>query len=171
MMTKKVTAARQKVMTLAHYDHQKGLNTHAYFKTHNHAKSEDLVQETFMKTWVYLLKGGKIELMRAFLYHVLNNLIIDDYRKHKTISLEVLTEKGFEPSIDYSRRLFNTLDGGAALLLIERLPEKYKKIMRMRYIQDLSLEEMSLITGQSKNALTVQAHRGLEKLKQLYKFS
>ena len=40
--------------------------------------------------------------------------------------------------------------------------------MRMRYVQDLSLKEMALITGKSQNALAVQAHRGLMKLKLLY---
>lgn len=40
--------------------------------------------------------------------------------------------------------------------------------MRMRYAQDLSLTEIALITKQSKNTVAVQAHRGLEKLKQLY---
>jgi DNA-directed RNA polymerase specialized sigma24 family protein len=43
--------------------------------------------------------------------------------------------------------------------------------MRMRYVQELTIQEMSLITGQSKNAFTVQTHRGLKKLKLLYKFS
>jgi DNA-directed RNA polymerase specialized sigma24 family protein len=38
----------------------------------------------------------------------------------------------------------------------------------MKYIQHLSIEEMSAITGQSKNVITVQAHRGLAKLKTLY---
>ena len=42
--------------------------------------------------------------------------------------------------------------------------------MRMKYNQDLSLTEMSLITGQTKNAMAVQLHRGLEKLKVLYDF-
>ena len=107
-------------------------------------------------------------IMKAFLYHVLNNLIVDEYRKRKAISLDVLFEKGFEPSNDDSGRVLNILDGKAALLLIQRLPVKYQKVMRMRYVQDLSLEEMSLITGQTKNTLAVQAHRGLEKLKLLY---
>jgi DNA-directed RNA polymerase specialized sigma24 family protein len=48
------------------------------------------------------------------------------------------------------------------------LPKKYQKVVHMRYVQDLTLEEMSLITGQSKNAMAVQVHRGLEKLKLLY---
>ncbi len=106
--------------------------------------------------------------MKAFLYHILNNLIVDQYRKHKTTSLDVLLEKGVEPSAGNSGRLFNILDGKAALLLIARLPEAYQKVMRMRYVQDLSLAEMSLITGQSKNTIAVRIHRGLEKLKVLY---
>lgn len=77
-------------------------------------------------------------------------------------------EKGFEPTTGNSNRFLNVLDGKAAFLLIARLPEKYKKIMRMRYVQDLSLKEISLITGQSKNSIAVQAHRGLDKLTLLY---
>jgi len=66
-----------------------------FFKLHDHALGEGLVQETFMKPVVYLVKKGKIDLMKAFLYHVLNNLIIDEYRKHKTSSLDTMQEKGF----------------------------------------------------------------------------
>jgi DNA-directed RNA polymerase specialized sigma24 family protein len=41
------------------------------------------------------------------------------------------------------------------------LPEKYKKVMRMKYVQLLNLEEISLLLGQTKNATAVQLHRGL----------
>jgi RNA polymerase sigma-70 factor (ECF subfamily) len=92
---------------------------------------------------------------------------VDEYRKRKTTSLDALLEKGFEPSASYSGIPFNALDEKSTLLLIQRLPEKYQKVMRMRYLQDMSLKEMSLITGQSKNTIAVQVHRGLEKLKAL----
>jgi RNA polymerase sigma-70 factor (ECF subfamily) len=156
------------VLTQAHQDFDKGLNARAFFKVSNRAVSGDLVQDTFIKTWSYLIKGGKIDIMKAFLYHVLNNLIVDQYRKHKTTSLDSLIEKGYEPSARDQARIFNILDGKAALLLIARLPETYRKVMRMRYVQDLSLKEISLITGQSTNSIAVQIHRGLEKLKVLY---
>lgn len=168
MMTPKQEAQQKETLTVAHNDYNRELNLHSFFKTHDRALSEDLVQDTFIKTWGYLVRGGKIDVMKAFLYHILNNLIVDEYRKHKTISLDALTEKGFEPSAGNHGRIFNFLDGKAALLLIQNLPEVYKKIMRMRYIQNLSLKEISLITGQSKNTIAVQAHRGLEKLKLLY---
>ena len=108
-------------------------------------------------------------MMKAFLYHVLNNLIVDEYRKRKTTSLDDLIDKGFEPSENVSERLFDHLDGSAALLLIKRLPKKHQEVMHMRYVQFLSLKEMSLIIGQPRATVAVQAHRGLEKLKELYK--
>jgi RNA polymerase sigma-70 factor (ECF subfamily) len=167
-MTPKEKVQRQGQLTEAHASFEKGLKTHAFFKLHDRGLSEGLVQDTFMKTWSYLVKGGKIDVMKAFLYHILNNLIVDEYRKNKTISLDILLGKGFEPSAGPTGKLFDVLDGKAALLLIQRLPVTYQKVMRMRYVQDLSLEEMALVTGQSKNSIAVQAHRGLEKLKVLY---
>lgn len=160
---------QQSILTTAYRDFGGRLNSHAFYKTSDRAIGEDLVQDTFVKTWAYLVKGGKIEMMKAFLYHVLNNLIVDQYRKRKVTSLDLLVEKGLEPSSDQSQSLFDVLDGKAAILLIKRLPEKFQKIMRMRYVQELSLKEMALITGQSRNTVAVQAHRGLQQLKLLYK--
>jgi DNA-directed RNA polymerase specialized sigma24 family protein len=78
-------------------------------------------------------------------------------------------EKGFEPkSAGSTERFFNFLDGKASVLLIRRLPETYRKVMYMRYVQELSIKEMAVLTGQTKNAITVKAHRGLKKLKLLY---
>lgn len=168
MMTKKQNSRLQAVLNTAHQDFQRGLNVHAFVRVPDRGMSEDLVQETFLKTWRYLVKGGKIDVMKAFLYHVLNNLIVDQYRKNKTTSLEALLEKGFEPSVDHTGRLMNIVDGRRALFLIQRLPERYQKVMRMRFVQDLSLKEMSLITGQTRNAMAVKVHRGLQKLKLLY---
>ena len=168
MVTPKEKKQSKDSLTTAHGSYEKGLKSRAFYKTSDNMLSDDLVQDTFMKTWVYLVKGGKIDIMKAFLYHVLNNLIVDEYRKRNAVSLDVLLEKGFEPGVDKSESMLNTLDGKALLLLIQRLPQKYQKVMRMRYIQQLSLKEMALVTGQSKNTVAVQAHRGLTKLRLLY---
>jgi len=166
-MTPKQKIKLQDILTQAHLDFDKGLNARAFFKVNNRDLGGDLVQDTFIKTWNYLVKGGKIDTMKAFLYHILNNLIIDQYRKRKTLSLDILIEKGFEPSTNDQGRIINILDGRAAFLLIGQLPETYKKVMRMRYVQDLSLKEISLTTGESKNSVAVKLHRGIEKLKKI----
>ncbi len=170
MMTPQEETLQQEILSAAHGDYGKKLNSYAYFKIHNHEMGEDMVQDTFLKTWKFLVKGGKIETMKAFLYHILNNLIVDEYRKqkHQTSSLDDLLEKGFEPSDSENTNIFSSMSAKALLLLIPRLPEKYQKVMHMRFVRDLSLEEISLISGQSKNTIAVQVHRGTAKLKLLF---
>lgn len=153
--------------TTAYSDYSKSLRTRAHFKIDNAATCDDLVQLTFMKTWVYLVKGGKIDLMKSFLYHVLNGLIIDEYRKRKPLSLDLLSESGFEPHMQDHKRIYDVHDGRNAMGMIKYLPKKYRTVIRMRYVDELTLSEMSTITGQSKNTLAVQIHRGLVKLKEI----
>ena len=157
------------LITKAHNDFERGLKTHAFFRTNDSLVSDDLVQETFTKTWKYLLREGKVSLMKPFLYHILNCLIIDEYRKHKSVSLDVLLEQGFEPSSFDSNRILDFHDAQLAANLIEKLPLTYRKIIYMRYIQELTIPEISKLMGKSKNTIAVQSHRGLEKLKILYK--
>jgi len=170
-MTQQQIASLQSVLTNAHNQYYNDLRRYSVYKLSNNALSEDLVQETFLKTWKYLVEGGKIQAMRSFLYHIINNLIIDQYRKHKTVSLDALVEDGFEIGSDEQARIFNQHDGDTALLMVSRLPAKYRKIIYMRYKQSLSLKEMSEATGQSRNAVAVQVCRGMKKLKSLYSHS
>jgi RNA polymerase sigma-70 factor (ECF subfamily) len=168
-MTPKQTKLNSRALAVAHHDYNKGLNSYALFKLHDNAIGENLVQDTFMKTWSYLVKGGKIQMMKAFLYHILNNLIVDEYRKrkHKMESLDTLVENGFEPKDEQSENLVDFLDGKSVLRRIIELPLKYKKVMSMRFVESMSLEDISIVTGRTKNSIAVQIHRGLIKLKKL----
>ena len=162
---------QKRVITSAHQEYHKALNAYASFKLSNKALGQDLVQDTFVKTWNYLVKKGKIDGMKSFLYHVLNNLIVDEYRKtkRKTVSLDTLLESGFTPSVDEVGQLHNIFDGTKAILLVKELPMRYQKVIQMRYIEGLSLKEMSVIIGKSENAISVSIHRGVQKLRVLYK--
>jgi RNA polymerase sigma-70 factor, ECF subfamily len=153
------------LLTTARADFNKGLCAYASFKVNNQALSEDLVQDTFIKTWSYLVKGGEILKMKVFLYHVLNGLIIDEYRKHKSSSLDVLQQNGFEPPAHEGKQYADTFDGEQALQLIAELPEPYCTVLKLRFVDDLSLTEIALKVGKSNNTVAVQVHRGLEKLR------
>lgn len=52
-------------------------------------------------------------------------------------------------------------------MLIAQLPEMYKNVISMRYSDDLSLREISIKTGKTENAISVQVYRGTAKLKAL----
>ena len=159
--------SNNQVLTDAHRDFSRGLSRYSHLKIHDFATGDDLVQITFMKTWQYLQRGGRIDLMRAFLYHVLEQLIIDEYRKKKTVSLDLLAEEGLELEAVNSENIFNVIDGRALILLIQKLPDRYRSAITMRYTQELSLKEMSVMTHKSQNTMSVRVRRGLTKLRLL----
>jgi len=170
-LSKRKLKAIRGEMTIAHNDYRSALLRKALYKTNNPEMSQDLVQTTFLKTLIYLRKGGKVDLMRSFLNHVLNALIVDEYRKNskqKSISLDLLLDKGFEIGTNDYQKTIDILDGKEIVLLIPQLPKKYQQIIGMRYLKGLPLKDISLITNQSENTVAVQIHRGLIKLKKLY---
>jgi len=153
----------------AYGGYEEALLRRALYKVGDAELASDLVQTTFLKTWEYLIKNGKIDLMRAFLFHILNMLIIDEYRKKKSLSLDTLIDVGFEIPVDDSDRLFNVIDGTNAVLLIPLLAEKYRLVISMHYLDGMSLTEIAAATNQPKNTVAVQIHRGIKRLETLFK--
>lgn len=157
------------LFTEAYRNHSEELRRYARTMVSDAEVSEDLVQDVFVKMWLYLERRGEIVSVRGFLYHVLNNLIVDRYRKHKTWSLDSLVEQGYEPRADdTSERLADMFDGRLVFGLIDRLPATYQDVLRMKYAGHLSYGEISALTGRERNTIAVQIHRGLMKLKELY---
>ena len=64
-----------------------------YFKLGNREEAEDVASEVFLKAWQYLTDSNKREIrnIRALLYSIARNAVIDCYRqraKHSTVDLE-----------------------------------------------------------------------------------
>ena len=165
-MTK--SSINKKILTQAYRDFFRPLSFYAVSKVNNAALSDDLVQTTFMKTWVYLQSKGDIDLMRAFLYHTLNGLIIDEYRKHKPLSLDRLIENGFEIGGDGFKKLDDIIDARTVASYVKELPKKYRSVVAMRLIEEMSLQEVSVIAHQSKNTTSAQVHRGVIRLRDFF---
>lgn len=160
---------KKKQFTEAYEKHSDALFRFAFFKLSDRERAKDLLQETFSKAWEYVSTKGDVDNIKAFLYKILSNLIIDEYRKRKPVdSLEDLREVGFDPSRDSTETLVNRIDGSKAIMLLRKIAEPYRSAIFMRYIQELSLKEIAELTEENENAIAVRIHRGLEKLRKLY---
>ncbi len=140
---------------------------YCYFRVWNRDQARDLTQETFAKTWHYLVQGGQLQNEKAFLYKVAANLTIDSWKKKKEISLEAIQDFGFDPGYDSRPSLENFIAGRQALEELDKLDDKYSQAIIMRYINGLSPKEIAEILGESENLISVRIHRGLKKLKEL----
>jgi RNA polymerase sigma-70 factor (ECF subfamily) len=138
------------------------------FETSNREVAIDLTQDTFTKVWQYLDGGKEVEHMKAFLYRVAGNLVIDYRRKKKTTSLDAMTEEGFDVGHDEREHTEGTFDAQKLMGLLKDVGEKYRDVIIMRFIDDLSIKEISDVTGESENNISVRLHRGMEKLRELH---
>ena len=106
--------------------------------------------------------------MRALLYRIANNLVIDEYRKKKVVSLDQMRdEEGFDIGFDSMHDIESRDEYEHAQALLERLPDKYREALVMRHIDGLSVKEISHLTHESENVISVRIHRAIEKLKAL----
>lgn len=144
---------------------------YCWSQTSDREKALDLSQETFTKTWEYLAQGKEILQIKAFLYRVALNAIIDHRRKHKTQSLDAMMEEGFDYQEEHpsAERTQSAFDSKKAIAVISQLDDKYKDVLMMRYAEDMSIKEIADITGESENNISVRIHRGLAKMEDLLK--
>ena len=140
---------------------------HCYFRVFSKERAEELVQDTFMKTWVYLKDGNEVENLKAFLYKVANNLIIDNSRKKKEESLDSLMEQSRtnEPSFEGHKSMEQKVLVQQILEVMDELPENYKHLLIMRYVDDLQPREIAEILDIKVNNVSVTLNRAVTALK------
>lgn len=144
-----------------------------YFKVGNREEAEDLSSSVFLKTWNYILEK-KLEnpnTLKALLYKIARNLIIDHYRKTKgreSVSLD--NENGIK-IIDEKQNPNYGLELKADLLVLEtklpKLKDEYREVIILRFVNELSIKEIAEILDKSKGNVRVLTYRALNALKEL----
>jgi RNA polymerase sigma-70 factor (ECF subfamily) len=135
---------------------------HCYFRVYDRERARDLMQETFARTWECIVDGKDIENLRAFLYRVANNLVIDFVRKKKESSLDDMMEQGFEPSAPTDKRIVNSAEAANIISALDKVDEKHRDVIVMRYVDGLSPKEIAGILDESENAVSVRLHRAIK---------
>ena len=165
---------REQIFRDAFERHADELFRHASLRLSDRDRALELTQECFLKAWQYALRGEGVREMRPFLFKTLRNLIIDEYRKAKSFSLDSMLEDddGGVLEANLPRDDTNTLekacdrfDGARAVSAIRRLPEPYREVLALRYVDDLPIREIAGLVEESENVVSVRLHRGLKKLR------
>lgn len=138
--------------------------------------AEDLLQETFIRTWKYIIKDKKINNLRAFLYQISRNLIRDYYRKN---SLRLDKEDGLEMVLkskkNFNKLCFDERPGieNKALLeevfcTIKKLPGSYQEVLILRYVEDFKPKEIAKILKTTPRNISVKISKAKRKLDQIF---
>ncbi len=132
--------------------------------TKDREASLDIVQNAICRALEKYADIRKIESINSWFYRILLNEI---YAYMKKKSREVATSDEDFPIQVYTEKAYDKDDSFDAL--INRLPEGQKTIIILRFFEEMSLEEISKITGTNLNTVKTRLYGALKKLKVFYK--
>lgn len=139
-------------------------------KVSNRQIAEDLTQDVFLKTWQHLVDKKNVKSFQAFVFRVARNIIIDHYRQSdkQALPLEYMSDAEADKS-NISLDLDKSLDAAKLLQLMHQLKPEYQEILLLRYVEEMSIEEIAEVIQKDKNNVRVLLHRALTKLKAITK--
>lgn len=147
---------------------------HAVYRLSDRERAIELVHDTYTKAWTYIRGGHQIDTYKPFLYKIMNNLIIDEYRKRKETSLDSLFEKEGIDEGNFAElhggsieEVTFSLDARQASDLLGELPDMYREVLTLRFIDGLGPKEISDLIEETENVVSVRIYRALKTLKEM----
>jgi RNA polymerase sigma-70 factor (ECF subfamily) len=142
--------------------------------------AEDLTIESFAKAFRSLHRFKKDFTFSTWLFRIATNNTIDYIRKKKlnTLSIEntYTDDDGQSVSIDVEDEnpdpQEETIKAQKAELIqifVDKLPAKYQKLVRLRYFNELSYEEIAVALEAPLGTVKAQLHRARELMYEMVK--
>lgn len=144
-----------------------------FLKLSNKEEAEDVVSDTFLRTWRFLTDTDKKEAVRNFkalLYKVARHRIIDTYRdraKRRDVALDEMEAQQLPDKTDVEAEVGARHEVDQMLVHIRSLKQEYQEIIFLRYVEELSIADIASITQKKQTAVRVTLHRATKKLKAL----
>lgn len=116
-------------------------------------EAEDIVHTSFIKLGGLLNKidMSSVKRTRVFIGTIARNTAIDYYRKKKKIYEEVELSEEISGPEDIEKDLIDKYNYQILVAEIGILPDKYKDVLRLHYIYELSIQETADALSISEN--------------------
>ncbi len=143
----------------------------------NAEEAEDLVQETFLRVYRNRKAYQKVAKFSTWIYTIAGNLAKTELRKRKRRKFFSISDLGYnEKDYDISDEAFNPekdVDGRMKEEIIHReiddLSPKFREVILLRDVQQLSYEEISQIVNIPLGTVKSRVNRGRLKLQEKLK--
>ncbi len=134
----------------------------------NKEDADDLVQDTFVKVYVNLEKYDPKYTFGQWIYTIARNTFIDYVRRRRdSLSIDSLSSApSLAPTTDEEpdKRIISEQHSVQIERCMAALPEKYRQMAEMRFVRELSYEEIASQMGLPIGTVKTQIFRARERL-------
>ena len=139
-------------------DLENGMYRLSYSILKNEADAEDAVQEAIYKSYKNLEHLTDKRKFKPWIYKIVTNTSLEILKNNKNyVDIEESIEADKE-DIDSNLTLWNA---------VQKLNQPYRTTITLFYYEDMSIKEISKITGTNVDAVKKQLSRGREKIKEV----
>jgi len=159
--------------------HADALYNFAYHLTYNEEDANDLVQETFMKAFRFINSFDAGTNAKAWLFKILKNGFINEYRKKKKepskvdyediIAYQDADEEKGGVAFDLREDIFDGMMGDEITIALNRLPIDFKTVILLCDIEGFTYEEIAKIIDIPIGTVRSRLHRARNMLKESLK--
>jgi RNA polymerase sigma-70 factor, ECF subfamily len=162
----------REALVLLYRRHSEGLFRHAFRMLGDEAGARDAVQEAFARAIVALPRTRADEGLRfrAWMLRIVTNLCLKELTRRSRVRVElseILETREGEPATPAGgpeeargERERGTLVGRA----LEAIPPRYRQILLLREVEELSYEEIATLLGTSLASVKITLHRARARL-------
>ncbi len=135
--------------------HIDALKTFAYHLSYNEDDANDLVQETYMKAFRFIDKYDAGTNAKAWLFKILKNAYINEYRKKSKrptkvdfediVSYHDADHDTLPGYMDLREEIFDNMMGDEVTIAINSLPIDFRTVLLLCDVEGFTYEEISKI--------------------------
>ena len=131
----------------------------------NREEAEDLTSQIFLKALRYYDPERNVQSARSWLFKIAHTTMADYWRSHYRLmisSLDVRLEVGWEGPA--AEGMLGTHERAAERVydLLQALPERYREVLRYRFLLNLSIRETAATMGVSEATVKILQFRAIQ---------
>jgi len=141
-----------------------------YYKVLSKEIAEDLTSDTFIAFADVLKSKKEIENLKAFLYGIAKNTFLKFLKQKykREIAFSSISDDFYEYADNFVENVETKKNFEDILLkFIDKIPEKQGKVLHMRLIEKMSLQEICDKLKKDMNYVKTTQKRGIKSLKEL----
>lgn len=133
-----------------------------FYKTGNASISYDLTQETFLKLIKYIGTYRHKGKFKGYLLTIAMNVCNTYFNENKVDLEELDVNQNYNDSD--SDRLMKIEQKDIIFKALNKLPEKQKEVIILKYYEDLKIKDISKILNENISTIKSRLKQGLEKM-------
>ena len=139
-----------------------------YFRVSDRELAKDITQDVFAK-FLEVANKERITNLKAYLYRIAKNLVIDNYRKQGKQQMVSLDQTAEVKTILGKESMEAKIDLEIAIKAVDQLKPMWREIIILRLVEGFEYEDIADVLGKSENYIRVNLHRALNAVNEIIK--